>query len=242
MKKRYLFAAGLLVLALLAGCSNDKETQAADQGAAPPAEGGGQMQGGGPRGIGGGFGLTDEEGNIASLIGQVKSVSGNVITVYKSAFDPAEMAGMRGGPGAPGSDGGTPNGEGEMLPPADGAMPEGGGQPPSGAGQEGGAAQEPDGSTERASGGGLNAMNAFTEETAEITVTDTTVMHSASFGEDGIVMTDIHAAELKEGDVLTVWLKDGTQEARQIQLGGMGGFGGPGGNGGGLSAERQSNR
>ncbi|MBN2984531.1 hypothetical protein [Cohnella algarum] len=230
MKKWHLLLGGLLAMAMLAGCGSDESGAAGESAAAgaaaqteqaQTADGGGQARQGGP---GGGFGMTDENGNAADLIGKIKSVSGNTITVYKSQIDPSQTGGGRGGMrsgGSEGQDGAArpPSGDAET---SNGAAPSPGGD---------GSAQPGDGGSGRPPGG-VSMDEMFTEETVDITVTDATVIRQTSFENNEMTTTDAALADLKEGDVLTIWLAEGTQEASSIRLGafggGMGGGGGPG--------------
>ncbi len=75
--------------------------------------------------------------------------------------------------------------------------------------------------------------NMFSDETMDITVTDATKIVSASFADGKMTETDKTLADLKADDIITVQLKDDTQEAESIRLGGFGGGGfGGGGRGG----------
>lgn len=205
-KKWTLALSGALAVALLSGCGakadNAASGQAAQQGQGNNAAGqAGQWQGRG------GMGMVDENGNPASLIGKVKSVSGQTITVYKSTFDPSRMAqggGQR--PSGNGQNGGSP---------APGA---GNGQAPSGSAQNG---SGQNGSGNRGQGRGM--ANMFSDETEDITITDATKIESVSFENGQATTKELAVTDLKADDVLTIWLKDGTQEAATIRVGGFGG-------------------
>ncbi|RIE02266.1 hypothetical protein D3H35_16170 [Cohnella faecalis] len=201
----------------MAGCGS-KDDGNGGAAAAPT-----QMNNGGQQGAGG------QNRMQADLLGKVKSVSGQTITVYKSSFTPGQGrpgGGANGGgngqqPPADGNGQQPPAGGNGQQPPADGN----GQQPPSGDGQSGGGR------------GGFNMDNMFTEETVDIQVTDATKIVKRSFENNQATETEIALADLKEGDVLNVDLKDGTQEAVTISLGnggfgmGGGGMGGPRGQG-----------
>ncbi|MEK3883147.1 hypothetical protein [Paenibacillus sp. PL2-23] len=235
MSKCGILAAALLATALLAGCSGETGSSDNSAGGAPMQTGGARQQAGGeggPPGMGGGggFGMTDDHGNVASLIGQVKSINGNVVTVYKSALEPGAMGGGMGGmrrEGGGSRQGGQATGQdgqgegqiggGETAEQngQDGAL-SGGGTPP--------AAQEGDAMPgEAGQGRPVGGMSMFTEETVDVTVTDTTAIQGSSFGENGVALTDMGIADLKEGDILTIWLVEGSEDASLIRLGGMGG-------------------
>lgn len=143
---------------------------------------------------------------MGGTMGKIKSIDGQTITIYTSSFTPG-------------------NGGGGGQPPADGEKPAQGeqGEPPTM--EEG---QAPEG------GGRMNMENMFSDETMEITVTDTTKIVSTTFENEKMVETDKTLADLKADDIITITLKEGTQEAESIRIGGgFGGGGGgrPGGNG-----------
>jgi hypothetical protein len=232
IKKWNLALTGALAIALLSGCGSKSDNASAGNGDAQVQTDNGSAQGSQGQGGRGGFGggMVDANGNTADMLGKIKSINGNTITVYKSSFDPSQMGGgMRGGQGGQGGDGGqppsgAPDANGGQAP-ADGQMPSGApdGQVPSGApdGGNGGGRQ----------GGGM--ANMFTDETVDITVTDATVIQKTSFENNETTTTDVALSDLKADDVLTIWLTEGTQEAATIKIGGFGGgFGGGMGRGG----------
>lgn len=146
----------------------------------------------------------------ADIMGKVKSINGNTITLYKSSMDPAEMMNSK------------PEGEGQTPP--DGEVPtdgeaSAGGQPLT----EGETPPEPKDGDGMGEPMGMDDM--FTDETTDIEVTTSTSIVSQSQGTE----SPIAIADLKEGDIVTVWLTSDTQEAEKISLGGgmMGGMGGP---------------
>jgi hypothetical protein len=73
--------------------------------------------------------------------------------------------------------------------------------------------------------------NMFSDETMDITVTDSTKIVSATFADGKMTETDKTLADLKADDIITVQLKDDTQEAESIRIGGFGGGFGGGGRG-----------
>ncbi|MFD0671163.1 hypothetical protein [Cohnella sp. GCM10027633] len=197
-----------LSIALLAGCGSkdaDNATGAeANAGVAQQQEqlGNGAAQGG-------------EQGMmnrmVADLIGKVKSLDGNTLTVYKSSFQPGAMGGR--GQGGQGGGGGMrgdrPSGDGQQ---------QDGGQAPQD-GQPGG-------------GRGMSFENMFTDETVDITLTDATKIVKREFVDNEMKETELTIADLKADDIVNIALTDGTQEAATITIG-MGGFGGGAGFGGG---------
>lgn len=140
----------------------------------------------------------------ADIMGKVKSINGNTITLYKSSMDPAEMMNSK------------PEGEGQTPP--DGEVPTDGQSL-----AEGETPPEPKDGDGMGEPMGMDDM--FTDETTDIEVTTSTSIVSQSQGTESAIAI----ADLKEGDIVTVWLTSDTQEAEKISLGGgmMGGMGGP---------------
>ena len=152
----------------------------------------------------------------ADLIGKIKSVDGNTITLYKFSFQPGDR-GL--GPGG----GGNPPGQGQDgEPPADGQPPAGGdAQAPQGEGR-----QRPD------------MSNMFSEETVDIRVTAGTKIARIAFANQERTETELTLADLKADDIVSVDLEDGSRNAASITLN-EGGFGGIGGMGGGRGGWQQ---
>ncbi|WP_042165608.1 hypothetical protein [Paenibacillus gorillae] len=148
---------------------------------------------------------------MGGTLGKIKSIDGQTITMFVSSFQP----GNRSGGGAGGDGSGAAGGRGQQ-----GERPQR---------QEGQAPPE---------GGGMNLDNMFTDETMTITVTDETKIVSTTFENNERKETEQSLSDLKADDVITVTLKEGTQEAESIRLGGFGGFGG-GGNMGGSRPQGQ---
>lgn len=260
MNRRWNLAlCGALAAVMLAGCGSKADGGGEQANAQAQVDAGAGQNGQGD--MRGGMGMVDENGNAANLIGKVKSVNGQTITVYKSSIDPSQMGR---GPGGPNSGGGQPpsgtpndgsgqaqndgqasgstgaetgsagtggatgsdevgNGNGGNVSGGGGANGSSGGNAN---GNGGGAGTGAEGN--RPPGGGM--ANMFTDETVDITVTDATKIESTSFENGQATTKEIALADLKADDVITVWLKDGTQEATTIRLGGLGG--GRGGRGG----------
>ncbi|WP_217596682.1 hypothetical protein [Cohnella sp. GbtcB17] len=209
-KKWTMFAAVALAVAVLAGCGSKSE----NNGTASVAAAGDQSA----AGQGGSFGGMQAAGTL----GKIKSVNGNTITIYKSSFQPGQGGGRMGGnrqggggpnegdDAAPSGDAQQPNGD----PPQQGADGQAGGR--AGQGRQGGqGGQRPD------------MANLFTEETEDITVTDATKIFKTEMADGQRTETEIAIGDLKADDVITVTLREGTQEAESIRLGGFGGgFGG----------------
>ncbi|CAM4321256.1 hypothetical protein FHS16_000819 [Paenibacillus endophyticus] len=203
MNKWKVMLSAVVIASALAGCGVQEEQAGAEVQADAQADvqqngagagDGTQQQGGGRQGMG-------QMGAQADLMGKIKSVDGQTITLYKSAM------GQGGPPQGEGTEGAPPEGEGQQPPaagemPADGERPEGGGRM-----------------------GGMGAM--FSDETVVITVTDTTKITSVTFENEQMVETEVALADLKADDILSVMLKDDTQEAESITIR-TSGFGGGG--------------
>ncbi|MFF2480817.1 hypothetical protein [Paenibacillus sp. NPDC058071] len=69
----------------------------------------------------------------------------------------------------------------------------------------------------------------FSNETMEVELSDSTTVTETSFANGERVEENRSIADLKEGDTVFVTLKEGTQQAEAIRIGGIGGFGGFGG-------------
>ncbi|SFB20910.1 hypothetical protein SAMN05216312_104452 [Cohnella sp. OV330] len=222
-KKWTMLAAAALTVALLASCGS----KADDSGTAAPAQAAAGVQSGGAAagdraaaGQGGGFGGMQAMGTL----GKIKSVSGNTITIYKSSFQPGQGGGRMGGNR---QDGGQNAGDGAA--PSEDAQPPSGDPPQQGVdGQAGGQAGQGGAGGQAGQGGQRPDMaNMFTEETEDITVTDATKIYKTETTDGQRTETEIAIGDLKADDVITVTLKEGTQEAESIRLGGIGGgFGG----------------
>jgi len=143
----------------------------------------------------------------ADLFGKIKSVDGDTITLYKSAFQSGGGGGNRG----PRPSGQDQNGE----PPAE--PPQGGGEgfsPP-----EGGEGQRPERS------------DMFTEETVDVRVTAETKISKTAFENGERKETELTLSDLKADDIVSVDLGDDSSTAATITLN-EGGFGDMGGGGG----------
>lgn len=227
VRKWNLAIGGALALSLLAGCGSDKtgndssgaavQTQA-DGGSGQSAQTAQNGSGGGMRG---GMGMVDENGNAATLMGKIKSINGQTVTVYKSSFDPSKMgARPNGGNGNGGPDPNASGQNGGQAQAGDGQAPPSGGQA---SGNQNG--QNGQGGQNGGRAGGFNRDGMFTDETEDITITDSTKLETTTFENNQATTKDVTLADLKEGDVLTIWLKDGSQEATTIRVGGFGGGG-----------------
>ncbi|RCW47623.1 hypothetical protein [Paenibacillus prosopidis] len=64
----------------------------------------------------------------------------------------------------------------------------------------------------------MNMEDMFTDETVEIQVTESTKILSMTFENEQMVEKEITLADLKTDDILSVMLKDDTQEAENITL------------------------
>lgn len=137
-------------------------------------------------------------------MGKIKSIDGQAITLYKSSFTPGQQGqgGGEGGNRESGQQGDQPGGQQQ--------------------GESADLSQKQKGQTPL-EGGGMNRDNMFTEETMTIMVTDTTIIKATSFENEQSVETLKALTDLKADDIITVTLKEGTQEAESITLGGFGG-------------------
>lgn len=220
----YVLAGSLIAAILLAGCTSDSGSSASSAGNKQTQSGGtAARQDEISRGNGSGM-------NRANLnIGQIKSISGSVITVYTTEMPADRPQGGSGQGAAPeaGAESGQPP-EGAGTPPEGGQAPDGQGNPPGGM-PEGG---RPD---ETGQGGGMRGggmMPSFSGATAEITVGSNTTFVSVTFDNGTRQETAIRLADLKSDDIIQYTLKTGTNEAEQITLGADGfGGGAPGRNG-----------
>ncbi|SDX80831.1 hypothetical protein [Paenibacillus sp. CF384] len=227
-----LMAAAMLLTAMLTGCgSQNDEQQPTNNGQA--AVGG--FSGGG----------VNQPDRTADFLAKVVKVSGDAIIVQKSTLSPADMP--RGG-GFGGGGGGRPNrdgqaksgegrkgtgnaasSEGNAAPADNGNAPQG--EAPPTDGSNGAAANAPQGNAGADGaqggkrqggrfGGGGGFMNQMKFEDAQTTVAvdaDTEII-TMSRGQDGMTTNALKAADLKEGDILTVWLSSDNKTAQYISL------------------------
>ncbi|WP_053372110.1 hypothetical protein [Paenibacillus sp. FJAT-27812] len=207
MNKWKVMLSAVVIAAALAGCGVQEEQTSAETKADSPGEVQQNGSNGSTQPKGSGAGMR-QMGAQADLMGKVKSINGQTITLFKSAMG-------QGGP--PQGDGA--GGEGQQ-PPADGEQPASGERPQAPAG---------DGTAPEGGGRGMGAM--FTDETVDVEVTDATKIVSVTFENEQMVEKDVALADLKADDILSIMLKDDSQEAESITIraGGFGGFGGGGG-------------
>lgn len=198
----------VLAFLLLAGCGNNAkadttsavEEQANNDGA---AQGQGSGQGGLPM-------------QSADLLGKVKSINGQTITVYKSSFVPGERGGNRNVDGQQQVPNTDQNGDSQ--------------QPPSG-NATGDGQQPPDGNGDGQAQGRPNMGNMFSDETVDIIVTNSTKLVKTTFENNQMTENTLTLGDLKEGDILNIDLEENTQNAITLTLS-EGGFGGMGMGGG----------
>lgn len=201
MNKWKVMLSAVVIAAALAGCgAGEEQEQAEEQAQVQENQAAGTQRQN--------AGANPQMGVQADLIGKVKSVDGQTITVYKSAMmnrppgdGTGEMPADGEPPQAPAGDGTVPEGEPPLAPAEDGTAPEGGGR--------------------------MNMGDMFTDETVEIQVTESTKIVSMTFENEQMVEKEITLADLKADDIISVMLKDDTQEAESITLR-TGGFGGGG--------------
>ncbi|QJD84457.1 hypothetical protein [Cohnella herbarum] len=207
--KQKFIVTTIVALILLTGCGNDSTNQAAGANVDGNAQDQQQDQAAGQ-----GMGRSPMMG--ADLMGKVKSIDGETITLYKSSFVP----GARGGDGGQrppneGQDGGNNPNSGNQ---------DGNPQPPSGEGS-------PPAQGEGQGRGRPGMAEMFSDETVDVQVTSATKIVKMTFENQERKETEITLADLKADDVLSVDLEDGTQNAVTITLSEGGGFGGMGGGG-----------
>ncbi|MBD7967364.1 hypothetical protein [Paenibacillus gallinarum] len=143
------------------------------------------------------------------LLGKVKSIEGSTLTIYTSSTQPSEGNGGN-PPAGEAPQGEVPQGEAPQGEAPQGEVPAAGSgtgttPPKQGEAPEGTVPAMP------ADGAAPPSMdNLFTDETMEITITDSTTMPST---------------ELEADDIVNITLEEGTQNAISIQV--HEGFGGP---------------
>lgn len=224
MKKWTLLLGTTMAIAMLSGCSTNSETALTAQTTTSTADASATDS----TTQGTAILSTGTEQATADLMGKIKSIDGNSITLYKSTIDPSQMGKGRGGgmsappEGQPG-DGGASPADGGQVPPA---TPDGeSAQVPANAGSQAPAASgTSDTTNDSATGstpaeqGGRGGNNMFSEETMTITVSDNTVISA-------MTTTTKALSDLKADDVINVWLNtDDSSLADQIQIvNGMGG-------------------
>lgn len=209
MNKWKVMLSTVVIAAALSGCGAEEKSQADMQSA---VQQGGAINGTMPNGRG-----MRSMGAQADLIGKVKAIDGDTITLFKSAMTLGRGARPQGNSAED-----MPAGGGQ--PPADGEMPADGERPQ---------APASDGADKARGGGRMNMESMFTDETVQIHISDTTKIISRSFENEQMVEKELTLADLKTDDILSVMLKEGTQDADTITLSvggfGSGGFGGAGG-------------
>ncbi|QMV41180.1 hypothetical protein [Cohnella cholangitidis] len=111
-----LLVTAIAAVILLTGCGADSTNQASST---PVAQGNGGDIPQDQRGQAPGQGQGRSPMMGADLLGKIKSVNGETITVYKSSFVPGER-GQGGGPQPPGDNAQPPSGEGNQPPQGEG--------------------------------------------------------------------------------------------------------------------------
>ncbi|WCT55042.1 hypothetical protein PQ456_17915 [Paenibacillus kyungheensis] len=231
MKKWTLLLGTTMAIAMLSGCSTNSETALTAQTTTSTADASAtdsttQATATPSTGI---------EQATADLMGKIKSIDGNSITLYKSTIDPSQMGKDRDGgmstppEGQPG-DGGASPADGGQVPPA---TPDGeSAQVPANAGSQAPAASGTSDTTNNSATGSTPAEqgdrggnNMFSEETMTITVSDNTVISAMTMENNEMTTTTKALSDLKADDVINVWLNtDDSSLGDQIQIvNGMGG-------------------
>ena len=214
--KTWTFLLGTtMTIALLAGCSTNSETSSTAEPTTNTADASATAT---STNTSSSSGDSTAQAN-ADLMGKIKSIDGNMITIYKSTIDPSQMVqgggkGMSAPPEGQPGDGGASPADGGQSPPA---TPDGeSAQAPVNEGSQAPA------SSEQASTGGKDM---FSDETVTITVSDSTTFSTMTMENNEMTTTTKALSDLKADDVINVWLNtDDSSVADQIQLfNGMGG-------------------
>lgn len=216
--KTWTFLLGTtLAIAMLVGCSTNSETSSTAEPTTNRADASATATSTNTSSSSGDSTATAQAS--ADLMGKIKSIDGNTITIYKSTIDSSQM-GQGGGKsmiappkGQPG-DGGASPADGGQSPPA---TPDGeSAQAPVNEGSQAPA------SSEQTSTGGKDM---FSDETVTITVSDSTTFSTMTMENNEMTTTTNALSDLKADDVINVWLNtEDSSVADQIQLfNGMGG-------------------
>ncbi|WIM39491.1 hypothetical protein PO903_00870 [Paenibacillus sp. PK4536] len=217
--KTWTFLLGTtLTIALLAGCSTNSETSSTAEPTTNRADASATETSTNTSSSSGDSTATAQAS--ADLLGKIKSIDGNTITIYKSTIDPSQMGqggdkGMNAPPEGQPGDGGASPADGGQSPPA---TPDGeSAQAPVNEGSQAPA------SSEQASTGGKDM---FSDETVTITVSDSTRFSTMTMENNEMTTTTKALSDLKADDVINVWLNtEDSSVADQIQLFiGMGGM------------------
>ncbi|WP_211745799.1 hypothetical protein [Paenibacillus sp. Marseille-Q4541] len=170
---------GIVLLFMLSGCGTTTENAQSSTASVPETSSSASTT------------ASSSETQGTMLLGKVKSLDENTLTIYTSSMQPGQGEGMNGAeppqgqpPAGSGAGTGTPPEQGQAPEGEVPAMPQDGTAPP-------------------------DMDNLFTEETTEITITDTTNMPSS---------------ELQADDIVDITLEEGTQNALSVQV--HEGFGG----------------
>jgi len=214
----------LLLTMLLTGCGAKNNTADGGNAAAGNASGVQAAGGAATNGQQGANGM-----QTADLFAKVVKASADSIIVLKSTMQPSEMqgrGGMSGGRGqggqAPAGDAGaTPQGEApaDVQAPPQGNPPEGG-QASDGAQQSNGTAQgdNPGGGRNGRPGGGGGMMQMeFAAEQTTIPINADTQITAMTRGQDGASASQLQVSDLKEGDIVMIWLAEDGKTALTIR-------------------------
>lgn len=211
MKKWTFLLGTTMAIAMLVGCSTNSETSSTAEPTTNRADASATATSTNTSSSSGDSTATAQAS--ADLMGKIKSIDGNTITIYKSTTDPSQR-GQGGGKGMSAPPEGQP-GDG-------GASPADGGQSPP-ATPDGESAQAPvnegsqaPASSEQASTGGKDM---FSNETVTITVSDSTTFSTMTMENNEMTTTTKALSDLKADDVINVWLNtEDSSVADQIQL------------------------
>ncbi|QHW31049.1 hypothetical protein GZH47_09395 [Paenibacillus rhizovicinus] len=226
-----MMAAAMLISVLLAGCGDKNDAQSANSGQAASVNGQPTAQ---DAGSGNG---TQQPDRTADYFAKVVKVSGDSIIVQKSTMSPADMpsfGGGRQGGRRPQGGQGQGAGNGQQGEGANGGAATNGTAANGGAGAQApvqGQAQGGQGANGQAGGqggnrqggrfgGGGGFMNQmkFADEQVTVPVNADTEIVKMGRGQNGMTTDTLKATDLKEGDVLMVWLGSDNTTAKYIRL------------------------
>ncbi|WP_219835639.1 hypothetical protein [Paenibacillus sp. R14(2021)] len=215
-----MMAAAMVITVMLTGCGDKNDAQPANNGQAADRSTGGAAASSG----------LQQPDRTADYFAKVVKVSGDSIIVQKSTVSPADMpagggfGGRQGGGQRPNRNGGSGDDgqQGQQVGNADSAPQSGGnggtgGEQGNGNGtgdQNGGKGGRQGG---RFGGGFMNQMK-FADEQTTVPINGDTEIVTVKRSQDGITNETLKAADLKEGDVLSVWMGADNTTAAYIML------------------------
>lgn len=202
-----LAAAALLITAMLAGCgAKDEAAPASNNGQAAS----GTVSGGSTANTANGGGASQAPDRTADIMAKIIKVTADSIVIQESKTAPSDMQ-RKGGFGS-GRQRGNGGNQGER--PA-GQVSGGTGdqQPSSGNGDR---QQQPSAANGGGKGGRARGFQMeFKDEQTTLSIHADTQIVSLIRGQDGMTTEQLKAADLKEGDIVTIWLNDTDKTAVQ---------------------------